>query len=149
MVYTWVYGQSGIGYRTVGQNIQQGIQQARKQDHSPILLPETLTLPSSRSRAVSCDISTPAFNESITHQKRLYSPIPGRTYSVMIIASHFLSSKSVRVLVRVWIFRVASRMIPKDFLQAKAEAIDLIVPLVAVLMSMVQGKQLHFTQKLF
>jgi len=79
----------------------------------------------------------------------LHSPIPGRTYSVMIIASHLLSSKSVRVLVRVWIFRVASRMIPKYFFQAKAEAIDLIVPLVPVLMSMVQGKQLHLTQKLF
>ena len=56
---------------------------------------------------------------------------------------------SVRVLVLIRIVRVASRVITKDSFQAKAEAIDLIVPLVPVLMTMVYGKQLHFTQKSF
>ena len=66
----------------------------------------------------------------------------------MIITSRPLSSMSVRVIVLIRIIRVASMVITKDSLQAKAEAIDLIVPLVPVLMTMVHGKQLHFTQKL-
>ena len=137
-----------IGNRASHRGTGQDIQQVRKQDSSLILLPETMTLFSSRPRAVSCDISTLALNESLKHQSMLHSPMPGRTYSVMIVISHLLSSISVRVLIRVWIFRVASsRMIPKDFFQAKA-AVDPIVPLSPVLMSMVRGNQLRLAQKL-
>jgi len=39
-------------------------------------------------------------------------------------------------------------LVPKKLLQAKAEAIDLIVPLIPDLMSMIQNKPLDLTEKM-
>jgi hypothetical protein len=55
---------------------------------------------------------------------------------------------SIRTVARVRMDHDASGFVPKYFLQTKPETIDLIIPLVPGLVSMVQVERLYLTQKM-
>jgi hypothetical protein len=75
---------------------------------------------------------------------RAYSPASAQPCTGIYIPYALFSAR----IVPVWADREASGMISEKPLQAEAEAIDLLVPLISDLVSVVQHKRLDLTQKM-
>jgi hypothetical protein len=87
----------------------------------------------------------------ITIERILCSPVSFRNCCVIVTSCPiFVLSTGVRVRIQEQkrTFLETTPTVPKYSLKAEAEAIDLIVPLVSTLMSMVLCKRLHLVQKM-